>query len=294
MRLFLALPTVSFVLIMTGNLYAQSEDEGQSRRGRGFDIMRFDENKDGKVSKDEVPERMRSFFDRLDPNNDGSIDQSEIDGMRSRFGGGRERRGSDRGGRSRERGGRSGGFDVLRFDKNKDGKVTKEEVPERLRSFFSRMDPNGDDVIDAKEIEERQSSSREASDESRSGRSSRGDRSDASGSTTYQPRNRSSDDKDTPAAAMVDGKLRFAFRYQPWSDVLDWFAENANLSLHANEIPSGTCNYTDPDLYTPDQALDRINELMIAQGFILILKNVPFTAGPWKSRFPPVWYLRFR
>ena len=64
MRLFLALPTVSFVLIMTGNLYAQSEDEGQSRRGRGFDIMRFDENKDGKVSKDEVPERMRSFFDR--------------------------------------------------------------------------------------------------------------------------------------------------------------------------------------------------------------------------------------
>ena len=47
MRLFLALPTVSFVLIITGNLYAQSEDEGQSRRGRGFDIMRFDENKDG-------------------------------------------------------------------------------------------------------------------------------------------------------------------------------------------------------------------------------------------------------
>ncbi|MCH2572515.1 MAG: hypothetical protein MK103_14205, partial [Planctomycetes bacterium] len=203
---------MSFVLIMTGNLYAQSEDEGQSRRGRGFDIMRFDENKDGKVSKD--------------------------------------------------------------------------EVPERLRSFFSRMDPNGDDVIDAKEIEERQSSSREASDESRSGRSSRGDRSDASGSTTYQPRNRSSDDKDTPAAAMVDGKLRFAFRYQPWSDVLDWFAENANLSLHANEIPSGTCNYTDPDLYTPDQALDRINELMIAQGFILIRKKRSLYCWPLEKPIP--------
>jgi|GEM_PF-7099919 len=286
MRLFLALPTVSFVLIMTGNLCAQSEDEGQSRRGRGFDIMRFDENKDGKVSKEEVPERMRSFFDRLDPNNDGSIDQSEIDGMRSRFGGGRERRGSDRGNRSRDRGGRSGGFDVLRFDKNKDGKVTKEEVPERLRSFFSRMDPNGDDVIDAKEIEERQSSSREASGESRSGRGNRGDRSDASGSTTYQPRNRSSDDKDTPAAAMVDGKLRFAFRYQPWSDVLDWFAENANLSLHANEIPSGTCNYTDPDLYTPDQALDRINELMIAQGFILIRKKRSLYCWPLEKPIP--------
>lgn len=286
MRLFLALPTVSFVLIMTGNLCAQSEDEGQSRRGRGFDIMRFDENKDGKVSKEEVPERMRSFFDRMDPNNDGSIDQSEIDGMRSRFGGGRERRGSDRGGRSRDRGGRSGGFDVMRFDENKDGKVTKEEVPERLRSFFSRMDPNGDGVIDAKEIEERQSRSREASGESRSGRGGRGDRSGESGSTTYQPRNRSSDDKDTPAAAMVDGKLRFAFRYQPWSDVLDWFAENANLSLHANEIPSGTCNYTDPDLYTPDQALDRINELMIAQGFILIRKKRSLYCWPLEKPIP--------
>ena len=271
---------------MAGSLCAQSEDEGQSRRGGGFDVMRFDENKDGKVTKEEVPERMRSFFDRLDPNNDGSIDQSEIDGMRSQFGGGRERRGSDRGGRARERGGRSGGFDVMRFDENKDGKVTKEEVPERLRSFFSRMDPNGDDVIDAKEIEERQSRSQEESGESRSGRESRRGRGDSSDSATYQPRRRSSDDKDTPAAAMVDGKLRFAFRYQPWSDVLDWFAENANLSLHATKIPPGTCNYTDPDLYTPDQALDRINELMIAQGFILIRKKRSLYCWPLEKPIP--------
>ena len=152
MRLFLALPTVSFVLIMTGNLYAQSEDEGQSRRGRGFDIMRFDENKDGKVSKDEVPERMRSFFDRLDPNNDGSIDQSEIDGMRSRFGGGRERRGSDRGGRSRERGGRSGGFDVLRFDKNKDGIVKINRQKNYIENLNSLPMPAWD-LINMKQFE---------------------------------------------------------------------------------------------------------------------------------------------
>jgi hypothetical protein len=45
--------------------------------GRGSDIMQFDANKDGKVSKEEAPERMRDFFDMIDTNKDGFITAAE-------------------------------------------------------------------------------------------------------------------------------------------------------------------------------------------------------------------------
>ncbi|MEE2738139.1 MAG: HlyD family efflux transporter periplasmic adaptor subunit [Planctomycetota bacterium] len=155
---------------------------GGGRRGGGFDLMQYDSNSDGKVSKDEAPERMREFFDRMDPNSDGFIDAKEIADMRRRFGGGR--RGGGGGGRrgQREEAAESGSeeatesgseeaaesgseeaagggqsrrqFNLMDYDKDGDGKVSKDEAPERMRSFFDRMDPNSDGFIDAKEIED--------------------------------------------------------------------------------------------------------------------------------------------
>jgi hypothetical protein len=54
-------------------------------------LMDLDQDGDGKVSRDEAPEPMQNFFDRLDGNSDGFIDQQEADAMRRRFqqGGGR-------------------------------------------------------------------------------------------------------------------------------------------------------------------------------------------------------------
>jgi hypothetical protein len=50
-----------------------------------MDVMQFDADGDGKVSKDEAPAPMQGSFDRLDGDGDGFIDQSEINEMRQRF-----------------------------------------------------------------------------------------------------------------------------------------------------------------------------------------------------------------
>jgi hypothetical protein len=41
-------------------------------------ILAFDKNKDGKVAKDELPERMHDLIARGDTNKDGALDQDEI------------------------------------------------------------------------------------------------------------------------------------------------------------------------------------------------------------------------
>ena len=42
------------------------------------DLMSFDKNKDGKISRDEMPKQQGRIFARLDQNNDGFVDQNEM------------------------------------------------------------------------------------------------------------------------------------------------------------------------------------------------------------------------
>ena len=41
-------------------------------------MMAFDKNGDGKLAKDELPERMQSLMDRADANKDGFVDRAEL------------------------------------------------------------------------------------------------------------------------------------------------------------------------------------------------------------------------
>ncbi|HBT77241.1 MAG TPA: hypothetical protein DEB39_10040, partial [Planctomycetaceae bacterium] len=89
--------------------------------------------------------------------------------------------------------------------------------------------------------------------------------------------------RETPAGAVPGGErpggwtekkhVRFNFRYQPWKEVIPWFAELADLSLELNTSPPGTLNLTDPNYYTPEEALDILNSILLFKEYTLIRKG---------------------
>ena len=99
------------------------------------------------------------------------------------------------------------------------------------------------------------------------------------------------DDK-TPAIAAkpVDNanvKLKFNFRFQPWGDVLDWFAQQADLSLVMDAPPPGTLNYTDNREYTPAEALDLMNGVLLTKGFTLVRRERMLMVVNMEDGIPP-------
>lgn len=85
----------------------------------------------------------------------------------------------------------------------------------------------------------------------------------------------------------VDGKLSFNFRYQPWQDVLDWFAEQSDLSLVIESPPSGTFNYTDSRSYTPAEALDVLNSVLLTKGYTLVRRDRMLVLVNLEDGIPP-------
>ncbi|MEM1228622.1 MAG: secretin N-terminal domain-containing protein [Planctomycetota bacterium] len=71
-----------------------------------------------------------------------------------------------------------------------------------------------------------------------------------------------------------DGKLQFTFAGASWSDVLRWFAEEANLSLQMDTAPSGTVNFSDPDRrYRVSEGLDLLNRLLLDRGWAIVRRG---------------------
>ncbi len=70
-----------------------------------------------------------------------------------------------------------------------------------------------------------------------------------------------------------DIRLSFNFRFQPWEDVLDWLADSADLSLQSDLIPEGTFNYSDTRKYTPTEAIDLINGVLLTKGYTLVRRG---------------------
>jgi len=123
-------------------------------------IKGFDQNNDGKITKDEMPERMQAMIERLDTNKDGAIDNKELDAMKDRIAQGGQQQGQQQQGqRPQGQQGQRPQFNpadiikrVKESDKNKDGKITKDEFPVQMQRMFPRIDTNQDGVIDREEL----------------------------------------------------------------------------------------------------------------------------------------------
>lgn len=83
------------------------------------------------------------------------------------------------------------------------------------------------------------------------------------------PATRPAAKKKTPAQA-VNGTLSFNFTNAPWQVVLEFFAKKTGLSLEMTKSPPDTFTYQDPNLYTPTQALDVLNGVLLQKNFILV------------------------
>ena len=67
--------------------------------------------------------------------------------------------------------------------------------------------------------------------------------------------------------------LYFQFVEQTWPEVLTWFAEQSDLSLVMNEPPSGTFTYRDMKGYSPRDAIDLLNSVLLTKGFSLVRRD---------------------
>jgi len=68
-------------------------------------------------------------------------------------------------------------------------------------------------------------------------------------------------------------QLKFNFQNQPWPDVLNWFARQADLSLVINQVPPGDFTFSDTKAYSPAQAIDLLNSVLLTKDFTLVRKD---------------------
>jgi len=128
----------------------------QAAKGKGDPrafFERLDANKDGKLSRDELPEQLRANFDRLDANTDGSLNPEELAQAGRQFG----KRPPGAPGTPPPQAGRPAGgapadraqlealFD--RTDSNSDGKLTKDEIPEERQGMRGVLERSGGDSL---------------------------------------------------------------------------------------------------------------------------------------------------
>lgn len=148
------------------------QGQAQGRRRGGPQMMemmfnRFDADKNGSISAEEAPERMQQRFDKLDTNGDKSISKEELQAafanMRGGQGKGRGEKGKGAKGQQGAKGqkGRRGqmGRGQMDFskmlesaDKNKDGAISMDEAPERMKRSFDRIDADSSGTISKEEL----------------------------------------------------------------------------------------------------------------------------------------------
>ncbi len=69
--------TLALILLIAGPLVAQEQSENRNQSATERFFARHDKNKDGKLSREEFPERQRRLFDQIDADKDGFVTRGE-------------------------------------------------------------------------------------------------------------------------------------------------------------------------------------------------------------------------
>jgi Ca2+-binding EF-hand superfamily protein len=117
-------------------------------------LMTMDKNKDGKLVPEELTENERQMLQNADINRDGAIDRQELalalasrNGQGGAFGPGQNGQSFN---------GRSNNEAMARFfqaDRNRDGRITSDEVNASDKAMLQGADTNGDGAINAAEMQ---------------------------------------------------------------------------------------------------------------------------------------------
>lgn len=86
------------------------------------------------------------------------------------------------------------------------------------------------------------------------------------------------DPEELKAALDDQGMIQFSFQGQPWKEVLQWYADVAQLSFDWTELPGGYLNLTTTRKYTLDETRDLLNQHLLARGYTLIMRGEVLTA----------------
>ncbi|MGD9633119.1 MAG: EF-hand domain-containing protein [Pirellulales bacterium] len=123
--------------------------------------MENDKDGDGKLSKSELPRHLAQLLSTADTNGDGALDRAElanvIQGTQPQFGG----PGFGNGGGAQQGFRGAGGFgadprptaNLSQFDRNGDGQLSADEMPNNLRGMLRGTDQNGDGKLDSQELQ---------------------------------------------------------------------------------------------------------------------------------------------
>jgi Ca2+-binding EF-hand superfamily protein len=131
----------------------EGEAQGPNANELVNTLMAFDKNGDGKLTKDEVPERMQGIFDRADANKDGVLTREELLQSASRQGGQQGARGEGRGpeGEGRGRGVRPPDPAMQALDADGDGVISAKEIANATKAL-KKLDKNADGQLTEDEL----------------------------------------------------------------------------------------------------------------------------------------------
>ncbi len=123
---------------------------GPGKGAPGEMFKRADKNSDGKISKDEVPEEVWTRLGKLDTDGDGAV--SGVEAKAGRPDGPRPSGGPDKGKDAPDKGKGGPGEMLKRADKNGDGNISKDEVPEEAWTRLGKLDKDSDGVVTKEEL----------------------------------------------------------------------------------------------------------------------------------------------